>query len=169
MQYLYPDFLSNLDDYAKAEAYWLHQVWEQIPNSDRRFGGWRPAWFASEPPYDGNPIFTAIADSLRKAVRVIQYEPLMIADSRELDYWLDTFGGPATDPSAIHELVIACSLSMESAAFARKLIYAWLTGSVEVRNSFNRSEGFFTVPHHGRQCRTEMISLRQPRPLAPAA
>lgn len=137
MSYLYPDFLSNPDQYAKAEAYWLHEVWDRIPDSCRRFGGWRPGWFASEPPYDGNPIFTAISDSLRKAVRVIQYEPLLSGDARELDYWLDTFGGPATDPTVIHELVIACSLSLESAALAKKLMHAWLTGSIEELESFS--------------------------------
>ncbi|MGH7134187.1 MAG: hypothetical protein ACREHD_00520 [Pirellulales bacterium] len=169
MQYLFPDFLSDHHEYAKTEAYWLHEVWERIPESYRRFGGWRPAWFTAGPPHDGNPIFTAVSVSLRKGVRVIQYEPLMTGVSLELDFWLDTVGGPATDPRTFQELVIACSLSMESAALAHKFISAWLTGSIEMMTSSNDREGFVTVSNHGRLRRTELVSLRQPRPFAPAA
>ncbi|HET6883647.1 MAG TPA: hypothetical protein VFI31_26070 [Pirellulales bacterium] len=112
-------------EYTAAEQLWA-RVWAQVAEDDRLRGGWRAPWFKPQPPNDGNPIFSAISESQRKAIRVIQYEPT--SEDEEFDYWFDTFGGEATDADSIRELVIACALSVESAEAAGKLISSWVRG-----------------------------------------
>ena len=72
---------------------------------------------------DGNPIFSAYSPERRCGIRVIQYPPE--SDHLEFDWWLDTFGGPVTDPQAIRELVIACALSKEASRRAFELMEEW--------------------------------------------
>ena len=89
---------------------------------------WRHPWLSSgvvagEELRDGNPIFSAYSPENRYGIRVIQYPPE--SDRLELDWWLDTFGGPATDPQAIRELVIACALSEEASRRAFELMKEW--------------------------------------------
>lgn len=133
MTHLFPRFLSDESEYARAEAFWAQQVWAKIPEGDRMLGGWRPNWFPPQPPKDGNPIFSAVSETQHKGVRVIQYEPA--ADALEFDFWLDSFGGEPTAPGAIRELVIACALSMESARKARDLMSTWVSGEIELANA----------------------------------
>jgi len=117
----------------------MREIWGKIPEITRTIGGWRPNWFQPQAPRDGNPIFTAVSDVQRKAIRVIQYEPG--GDTLELDFWLDTFGGGPTDPRAIRELVIACALSVESAQRARELIASWVCGEIELANTSDLPQG----------------------------
>ena len=104
----------------------------RVPEIDRLRNGWRSEWFAPQIPKDANPIFTAVSESQKKGIRVIQYEPTMAGI--ELDVWTDSFGGTATDPNAIHELVIACALSVESSQIVLKLMSSWVVGDVELVN-----------------------------------
>jgi hypothetical protein len=143
MTHLFPTFLTNESDYQRAEDFWTLEIWGKVSEISRTIGGWRPNWFQPQPPRDGNPIFTAISDVQRKAIRVIQYEPG--ADSLEFDFWLDTFGGSPTDPRAIRELVIACSLSTESAQKARELIASWVSGEIELANTTELPQGSTTI------------------------
>ena len=69
---------------------------------------------------DGNPIFSAVSPTLRRAVRIIQHEPS--SDELELEYWLHTFQGD----EAISELVISCALSEQAEREAGELIRAWI-------------------------------------------
>ena len=128
MTHLFPKFLADESEYGKVEQFW-RQIWADIPANDRAVGKWRADWFEPQPPRDGNPVFTAVSEKFRKGIRVIQYEPT--SQEPELDFWLDTFGGEPTDPSAIRELVIACALSTESARHARKLMSSWILGAVD--------------------------------------
>ena len=125
MIHLFPRFLTDESEYAKAEAFWT-ALWERIAPDERRQRGWSAEWFRPQPPKDGNPIFTAVSELRRKAIRVIQYEPT--SDGLEIDFWLDTFGGDLTDPDAIVELVISCALSVETAQKAYKFITSWVIG-----------------------------------------
>jgi hypothetical protein len=125
MTHLFPNFLADEAEYSQAEGFWA-RLWAEIAEEDRRCGGWRCRWFQPQAPNDGNPIFTAVSDTQRKAIRVIQYEPT--SHEPELDYWFDTFGGDESDPQAIRELVIACALSPETAQKAREIMSSWVSG-----------------------------------------
>ena len=127
MKLMFSDFLTNSDVYKQAQSYW-EQVWNDLPEFDRQAHGWRTNWFASRAPFDGNPIFTALSDTEQKGIRIIQYLPTQ--PTPEIDFWLDTFGGPITNPRAVRELVISCSLSLETENVARKLMGAWVNGNV---------------------------------------
>ena len=125
MTHHFPNFLTNEAEYLQAEAFWA-SVWADIPELDRRRGGWRCGWFERQSLKDANPIFTAISDSQHRAIRVIQYEPTCA--HAELDYWFDTFDGEADEPNSVRELVIACALSDDTAQMARTLMSSWVQG-----------------------------------------
>jgi hypothetical protein len=130
--HLFPRFLEDRSEYRRAAAFWT-QLWERIDLQGPSLRGWQHPWFAVDldgPPdlLDGNPIFSAVSPERRQGVRIIQYPPT--SGELELEWWLDTFGGPADDPDAIHELVISCALSDKAAAKATELIRAWLDGGL---------------------------------------
>jgi hypothetical protein len=127
MPHLFPEFLERAEEYQKAQDYW-NALWNRLPRLDREAGGWRSGWFGPNPQNDGNPIFTAISEQERKAIRIIQFEPRPEDTGPEVDYWLDTFGGDLANPRAIRELVICCSLSTSSSDYVLKLMNAWLVG-----------------------------------------
>ena len=80
-----------------------------------------PPEFANGTPMrDGNPIFSAVSPTLRRAVRIIQHEPS--SDELELEHWLDTFQGD----EPISELVISCALSEQVQEKAAGLIRSWI-------------------------------------------
>ena len=80
----------------------------------------------NNPSPDGNPIFTAVCEPLRRGVRIIQEEPGEAGDS-DLDWWVDSFGDEA-DPGAVRELVISCCPSRENAAEIEQLLREWVRG-----------------------------------------
>ena len=128
--------MQDSSEYKGASAYWV-DLWNRIDEWQRLQRDWRQPWLSSgvvagEEFRDGNPIFSAYSPETRYGIRVIQYPPE--SDRLELDWWLDTFGGPATDPQAIRELVIACALSEEAASRAFELMKIWfLDGKIETR------------------------------------
>ncbi len=130
MLHLFKDFMVVKSEYAKAEAFWL-ALWNSIPSLEISLNEWRPNWFISQTPKDANPIFSAVSEKQKKGMRIIQYEST--SEEIEFDFWLDTFGGPATDPTAIRELVIACALSPESSQAALRIISSWISGEIELR------------------------------------
>jgi hypothetical protein len=123
--HLYSHFLTSPQEYVEVEEYWI-SLWEQV-DPDTRLG-WKQPWFEPLPPSisEGNPIFTAVSQSTRRAIRVIQFEPT--EPTLELVAYLDTFGGTFTDPKAIHELVISCALSDIAALQALSLMQSWVGG-----------------------------------------
>lgn len=128
VKHLYKDFLTDPAEYAAAARYWVSQ-WESVPFFERQQYEWRQPWFASIPPQDGNPIFTAVSEPARKAIRIIQYAPT--SSQLEFDFWLDSFGGKLIDPMSIRELVIACALSVEASRRALDLMSQWTFGDIE--------------------------------------
>ena len=97
--------LSSLPEsqYVQMQAYW-ESIWAATPIFQRMLRGWRADWFKQQTDRDGNPIFSAVSDDADKGIRIIQYEAT--SAEVELDFWLDTFGGDATQPGTIRELVI---------------------------------------------------------------
>jgi hypothetical protein len=125
MTYICEYFLDDVAEYRRAEAYW-NEVWDGIELLPRVMFDWITPWLGTGSPalLDGNPIFSAHSLKLRKGIRIIQHRPAR--DGRELEFWLDTYGGDVTDPESIRELVIACALSDVTVFEARLLMNEWV-------------------------------------------
>jgi hypothetical protein len=126
IKHLYPHFLTDVQEYALVERFWV-DLWLRIDPNTRQ--GWQQPWFQPLPPRisEGNPIFTAVSRERRRAVRVIQFEPT--ENNLEFVAYPDTFGGQFSDPSVIHELVISCALSDMAAMYAQSLMRSWVEGN----------------------------------------
>ncbi len=127
-QHLFERFLEDPQVYDAARLEWV-RVWEAVDPALRAVAGWQHPWctrtYADGTPIrDGNPIFSAMSATQRKAVRIVQFPPA--TDEPELTYWLDTFGGDALDPDAITELVISCAFSREVLPEVSRLISEWI-------------------------------------------
>src|SRR6185437_14455104 len=106
---LFPNFLHDEREYASAERSW-RDLWERIRDSRQSLSHWHEPWLTTsylngKPFLDGDPIFSAISETDKRAIRVIQHE----AESHELevDFWAETFGD---DDDKIDVLVIDCAL-----------------------------------------------------------
>jgi hypothetical protein len=127
LKHIYPNFLRDDREYSLSEKHWIG-LWEQIDPQLRATHGWQHPWFEALPRSlsEGNPIFTALSQVLRRGIRVIQHEP---TDSGpEIQAWLDFFGGNSSDPDRIEELVISCALSDLVSEVALSLIESWVKG-----------------------------------------
>lgn len=124
--YLFPRFLEDRTEYERALEYW-NQLWDQVDPLQRDFHEWRSPWLNAGPEelQDGNPMFTAVSDKLRKGLRVIHSPPNTPA-STDIVAWVDTFGGGAENPDSITELVISCVLSPLTSAQSLRLMTAWV-------------------------------------------
>jgi hypothetical protein len=131
--YLFPDFLNDPKEYAKAEKLWV-QAWSGLIKRLGQQKNWKVPWFENrfgngEPCLDGNPIFSALDRRRRIVVRVLQVPPAADGEP-DLIHWTDTFG--KGDPEELEELVIACVLSDETLAQATDLMTKWAkNGSLE--------------------------------------
>lgn len=125
VEHLFANFLNDEGVYRNAERYWI-DLWESIDEDVRK--GWSQPWFQPLPPSisEGNPIFSAVSLRLRRGIRIIQSAPT--EKGLEFVAYPDTFGGSASDPETIHELVISCALSDVAARFALLLMRAWVEG-----------------------------------------
>ncbi len=129
VKHLFRDFLESRDGYGSSVDQWV-RLWNGIDSGLRARYGWRQPWLRTEwekggAYMDGNPIFSAHTPSRQYAIRIIQYPPT--SSDLEFDWWLDSFGGTATDPDSIDELVIACALSEEALADAFDLMQPWVS------------------------------------------
>jgi hypothetical protein len=131
--YLFPDFLNDPKEYAKAEKLWV-EAWSTLIKRLGQQKNWKVPWFENkfgngEPCLDGNPIFSALDRHRRIVVRVLQAPPETERDA-DFTYWNNTFG--KGDPEELEELVIACVLSDETLAQATDLMTKWAkSGSLE--------------------------------------
>jgi len=124
--YLFPDFLNDPKEYAKAEKLWV-QTWFALIKRPGHQKDWKVPWFENkfgngEPCLDGNPIFSAVDRRRRIAVRVLQ-TPLAADGGPDLIHWTDTFG--KGDPEELDELVISCVLSDDTLVQATDRMTKW--------------------------------------------
>src|SRR5438046_1969229 len=94
VDFLYPNFLEDSQEYERAEALW-NERWTDLVRRVGQEKLWQNPWlntkFANGTPFrDGNPIFSAVAPKRRLGVRIIQLEPS--GNPKELNVWTDTFG-----------------------------------------------------------------------------
>jgi hypothetical protein len=125
-KHLYPNFLTDPDEYAKAEALWTER-WEEIRRSAMDPDAWEAPWFGTTfadgtPCRDGNPIFSAFSPLSRRGIRVIQQEPS--ADPHEPCVWIDTFDKDGSQE--IDELVISCALTRKTLIDAMDMMSQWM-------------------------------------------
>jgi hypothetical protein len=124
---LFPNFLAEDEQYRQSEEYWKN-LWEKIDLMDRVFYQWTVPWLGTGSPLlkDGNPIFDAFSRVQRRAIRVVQLEP--VGKTIDIQAYLDSYGGDFDDPESIIELVVACTLSIEAAAIALDIMRPWVAG-----------------------------------------
>jgi hypothetical protein len=129
VRHLHRDFLVSEAQYEAAQRFWAELLDEVQHESGGKneWSEWIPKKFADGTlmPRDGNPIFDARSNRLRRAIRVIQTSPT--ADDVEIAAWMEKLDheGPA-GASYTEELTINCALSEEAASIARALIREWM-------------------------------------------
>lgn len=127
---LYPTFLENKRVYNLNQAYWRRLLTDIIKDTDLSFQSYlNPLGANGQKEYDGNPIFDAYFPSLSKAIRIIQDVPE--DDSNDLSAWIDHIELEEGKP-AIPELVIAVTLTQDTASQAQELIRQWIVADVSV-------------------------------------
>ena len=122
----FPHFLSDVDEYARAEAYW-QDLWRRALEKSKKGKGWRSPWLTTRfangtPCRDGNPIFSAVNETQKLGVRIIQHAP---SEAVDLDSWTDEFGGSPKN-ERIRELVISCVPTRQTASHVLKLLCGWV-------------------------------------------
>jgi hypothetical protein len=125
--YLFPNFLTDYQEYQKAESLWRER-WDELIRHLCESELWASPWIATTfgdgtPMFDGNPVFSAVSTERRQGVRIIQLEPA--GNPREISIWVDKFA--KGEPQEITELVIACVLSSETLLYAIDAIEQWIT------------------------------------------
>lgn len=131
---LYPNFLEDPQDYRSSEEFWK-RLWKDMSQTARERYEWRQPWF--DPlPWDvsqGSPIFSAVSDTLKRGVRILQSPPT--GKGLEFFVYTDRFGGSIFDPDSIQELVISCALSQPAADLASSIISKWVeNNAITVKN-----------------------------------
>jgi hypothetical protein len=131
VEHLFPGFLEDPAEYAAAEAYW-EQLWEQALALTGQWEEWESPWlqtkYANGTPFrDGDPIFSARCLSRRLGLRVIQNDPR--GQTQQLGWWVDSLA-VEWPGGEIKTLVIACSLSIQSAKIALKMMESWMLWGV---------------------------------------
>jgi hypothetical protein len=126
VDYLYPSFLNDPQEYAKLEAFWQSH-WHEFITRMGQQKLWKSPWlnttFADGTPFqDGNPIFSAVDLKDRIGIQITQLEPA--ANPRELDFWTDIFDEGGEN---IKILVISCVLTAETLKDCSDLMNQWIT------------------------------------------
>ncbi len=118
---LYPDFLEDITSYQAASDFWqakLAPLFRELGLSKQDY--LNTTMVNGVALQDGNPIFQAYFPELKKAVRIIQEEPLLPAD---FSSWVNV---TEVDEEEVAELVISLVLTEENVERAVAEIYGWL-------------------------------------------
>lgn len=118
---LYPDFLEDISSYQAAADFWqakLDPLFQELGLNKQDY--LNTTMVNGVALQDGNPIFQAYFPELKKAVRIIQEEPLLPAD---FSSWVNV---TEVDEEEMEELVISLVLTEENVERARETISAWL-------------------------------------------
>ena len=112
-EYLFPQFLSDDQEYSAAAAFW-NELMLEVVNSHAEgdlWVSWRPRSYANGLPFDrdGNPIFNARSERLPRALQVIQWPD--DAENSGISAWISPL---EIDGRLVWELTINLTLSTES-------------------------------------------------------
>lgn len=118
---LYPDFLEDITSYQAAADFWqakLDPLFQELGLNKQDY--LNTTMVNGVALHDGNPIYQAYFPELKKAVRIIQEEPLLPAD---FGSWVNV---TEVEEEEVEELVISLVLTEENEERAREEIKAWL-------------------------------------------
>lgn len=118
---LYPDFLESITIYQAASDFWqakLGPLFRELGLNKQDY--LNTTMFNGVSLLDGNPIYQAYFPELKKAVRIIQEEPLLPAD---FGSWVNV---TEEDEEEVEELVISLVLTEENVEKAIAEIRGWL-------------------------------------------
>ena len=118
---LYPDFLEDISSYQAATDFWQ----AKLDPLFREFGLSKQDYLNTimvngVSLHDGNPIYQAYFPELKKAVRIIQEEPILPAD---FGSWVNL---TEVDEEEVEELVISLVLTEDNVERAIAEIHGWL-------------------------------------------
>ena len=127
VHYLFENFLENQNVYIRNVDYWQKTVKAiSLLKESMPFSEYLNSKFANGTAFfDGNPIFQAVFEKEKKAIRIIQEEPE--SHEVEISAWLNQI---EIKDETITELVIALELSKESQEIAEYFITAWIVKNV---------------------------------------
>jgi hypothetical protein len=118
---LYPDFLEDISSYQAASEFWqakLDPLFRELGLNKQNYLNTK--MFNGVALNDGNPIYQAYFPELKKAVRIIQEEPLLPAD---FSSWANL---TEVDEEEVEELVISLVLTEENVERAGEEIWEWV-------------------------------------------
>jgi hypothetical protein len=118
---LYPDFLEDITSYQTASDFWqekLDPLFRELGLSKQNY--LNTTMVNGVTLQDGNPIYQAFFPELKKAVRIIQEEPLLPAD---FGSWVNL---TEVNEEEVEELVISLVLTEENVERTIAEIYGWL-------------------------------------------
>ena len=118
---LYPDFLEDITSYQAASDFWqakLDPLFQELGLIKQDY--LNTTMVNGVALQDGNPIYQAYFPELKKAVRIIQEEPLLPADFGSWGHVTEV------EEEEIEELVISLVLTEENVERAREVIKVWL-------------------------------------------
>lgn len=133
VHHLFRNFLASTESYRQVEQYW-EVLFRDLVSQYGQAGDWKP-WLSktflngTPTPRDGNPIFDARSEKLRRAVRIIQSPPEK--NELEIAAWIDTFdSGDSGGPGYTEELVLNLALSEEAADVVKQVLARWMDTGV---------------------------------------
>lgn len=118
---LYPDFLEDITSYQAASDFWqakLDPLFRELGLSKQDY--LNTTMVNGVALQDGNPIYQAYFPELKKAVRIIQEEPLLPAD---FGSWVNV---TEVDEEVVEELVISLVLTEENVERTGEEIQEWV-------------------------------------------
>lgn len=118
---LYPNFLEDITSYQAASDFWqakLDPLFQELGLSKQDY--LNTTMVNGVALHDGNPIYQAYFPELKKAVRIIQEEPLLPAD---FGSWVNL---TEVDEEEVEELVISLVLTEENVEKAGVEILEWV-------------------------------------------
>ncbi|HEX8128205.1 MAG TPA: hypothetical protein VF527_03820 [Pyrinomonadaceae bacterium] len=129
MQHLFPNFLNDIQEYRKAQAFWK-ALCGQVLAKHHQSDVWRLGFHEVKLDddsflLDGNPIYALVNSQESKGVRIIQDDP-KVHTKWEMAAWMSVSGDEHSEPGLIDELVFACNLTQNSAGTFEKLFETWI-------------------------------------------
>lgn len=118
---LYPDFLEDITSYQAASDFWqvkLDPLFQELGLNKQDY--LNTTMVNGIALQDGNPIYQAYFPELKKAVRIIQEEPLLPAD---FGSWVNV---TEVDEEEVEELVINLVLTEENVERVWEEILVWI-------------------------------------------
>lgn len=118
---LYPDFLEDILSYQAAADFWqtkFNPLFQELGLQKQDY--LNTTMVNGVSLLDGNPIYQAYFPDLKKAVRIIQEEPILPADYGS---WVNV---TEVDEEEVEELVISLVLTEENVERAWEEIRAWM-------------------------------------------